>query len=151
MTINNRKQKIIQKTKRANFRQKIEKMIDTSTSLWRLIKWAKNKNHLSREVLKMFILKHNNQIIESFDEKIDMFKNVFFSTFSFVDLNDISRFFYLNSIECLSCIIEKKVLTIIKWFALDKISSLDEFTNKLLKAFAFIIIKLFISLFEICI
>jgi hypothetical protein len=99
----------------------------------------------------MLILKHNNQIVESFDEKIDMFKNVFFSAFSSVDLNDISRSFYLNSIECSSCIIENKVLTIIKRFVLDKISSLDEFTNRLLKACAFIMIKLLISLFETCI
>jgi hypothetical protein len=99
----------------------------------------------------MFILKHNDQIIESFDEKIDMFKNVFFSALSFVDLNDISRSFYLNSIEYSSCIIENKVLMIIKQFALDKISNLDEFTNKLLKACASIIIKLLISLFETCI
>ena len=45
MRINDRKQKIIQKTKRVNFRQKMKKMIDIFTSLWRLIKWIKNKNH----------------------------------------------------------------------------------------------------------
>jgi hypothetical protein len=45
MKINDRKQKIIQKTKRANFRQKIEKMIETLTNLWRFVKWAKNKSH----------------------------------------------------------------------------------------------------------
>jgi hypothetical protein len=151
MRVNDLKQKIIQKTKRANFRQKIEKMIDTSTSLWRLTKWMKNKSHLSREVLKMLILKHNDQIIESFDEKIDMFKNVFFSALFFVDLNDISKSFYLNSIECSSCIIENEILTIIKWFAFNKISSLDEFTNKLLKACVSIMIKLLISFFETCI
>jgi hypothetical protein len=45
MKINDRKQKIIQKTKRVNFRQKIEKIVETFTSLWRLVKWAKNKSH----------------------------------------------------------------------------------------------------------
>jgi hypothetical protein len=99
----------------------------------------------------MLILKHNDQIVESFDEKIDMFKNVFFSALLSVDSNNISRSFYLNSIECSSCIIENEVLTIIKRFALDKISNFDEFTNRLLKACAFIMIKLLISLFETCI
>jgi hypothetical protein len=80
-----------------------------------------------------------------------MFKNVFFFALFFVDLNDILRFFYLNSIECSSCIIENEVLTIIKQFVLDKISSFDEFTNKLFKACAFIMIKLLISLFKTCI
>jgi hypothetical protein len=99
----------------------------------------------------MLILKHNNQIVESFDEKIDIFKNVFFSALLSVDLNDISRFFYLNSIECSSRIIENKVLTIIKRFTFNKILSLDEFTNRLLKACVSIMIKLLILLFETCI
>jgi hypothetical protein len=47
MKFNDRKQKIIQKTKRVNFRQKIEKIVETLTNLWRLVKWTKNKNHQS--------------------------------------------------------------------------------------------------------
>jgi hypothetical protein len=69
MKINDRKQKIIQKTKRVNFREKIEKIVETFTSLWRLVKWAKNKSHQSREVLKMFTLKFNDLTTETFDEK----------------------------------------------------------------------------------
>ncbi len=38
MKINDRKQKIIQKTKRANFRQKIEKIVETFTNLCRFVK-----------------------------------------------------------------------------------------------------------------
>jgi hypothetical protein len=94
MKNNNRKQKIIQKTKRANFRQKIEKIVEKFTSLWRFIKLAKNKNHQSREIFKMLILLFTDLTIETFNEKAKMFKNVFFSTSSSIELDDISRFFY---------------------------------------------------------
>jgi wyosine [tRNA(Phe)-imidazoG37] synthetase (radical SAM superfamily) len=100
MKINDRKQKIIQKIKRVNFRQKIEKIVETFTSLWRLVKWTKNKNHQMREVFKMLILKFNDLTTETFDEKAQMFKSVFFSTSSSIELDDISRSFYFRFIEC---------------------------------------------------
>jgi hypothetical protein len=151
MKTNDWKQKIIQKIKKINFRQKIEKTIDIFTNLWRLAKWAKDKNHLLRKILKMLILKFNDRTIDTFEKKINMFKNVFFSTSSSIDLIDISRFFYLNSIECLSSITKTKILTIIKRFVFDKISSSDDFINKLFKICVFIMIKLLTFLFETCI
>jgi hypothetical protein len=100
MKINDRKQKIIQKTKRANFHKKIETIVETFTNLWWLVKWAKNKNHQSRKMFKMLILRFNNLTIETFDEKTKMFKSVFFSTSSSIELDDISRSFYFRFIEC---------------------------------------------------
>jgi hypothetical protein len=151
MKINDRKQKIIQKTKRANFRQKIEKMIETFTSLWRLVKWAKNKNHQSRKVFKMFIFRFNDLTTETFDEKTKMFKNVFFSTSSSIELDDISKSFYFRFIECFFSITKRKMLKIIKRIAFNKISSFDEIINKLLKICALIMMQLFTSLFIVCI
>lgn len=53
MGVNDRKQKIIQKVKKLNFRQKKENIIDISTNLWRFARWAKNKSHkLSERYLK---------------------------------------------------------------------------------------------------
>jgi hypothetical protein len=75
----------------------------------------------------------------------------FFSASSSIDLIDISRFFYFNSIECFSSITKTKILTIIKRFAFDKISSFNDFINKLLKTCALIMIKLLTILFETCI
>jgi hypothetical protein len=60
MQSNNRKQKIIQKVKRLNFRQKIKKVIDIFTSLRRLVRWTKNKSHSLRKVSKMSTLKFND-------------------------------------------------------------------------------------------
>jgi hypothetical protein len=151
MKINDRKQKIIQKTKRVNFRQKIEKIIKTLTSLWRLIKWTKNKNHQSRKIFKMLIFKFNNLTIEKFDEKTEMFKNVFFSTFLSIELDDISKSFYFRFIEYSFNITKRKMLKIIKRIVLDKISNFDEIINKLFKICFFIMMQLLISLFVVCI
>jgi hypothetical protein len=80
-----------------------------------------------------------------------MFKSVFFSTSFFVNLNDISKFFYSIIVECFSIITKEKTMTIIKRFSLDKISSFDDIINKLLKFCAKTMIKLLISLFDVCI
>ncbi len=151
MKNNNRKQKIIQKTKRANFRQKIEKIVEKFTSLWRFIKLAKNKNHQSREIFKMLILLFTDLTIETFNEKAKMFKNVFFSTSSSIAFDDISKSFYFHFIECFFNITKRKMLKIIKRIVLDKISNLDEIINKLFKICVFIMMQLFISLFIVCI
>jgi hypothetical protein len=99
----------------------------------------------------MLILKFNDRTIDTFEKKLDMFESVFFFASSSIDLIDISRFFYFNSIEFLSSITKTKVLRIIKRFVFDKISSSDDFINKLLKACALIMIKLLTLLFETCI
>jgi hypothetical protein len=151
MKINDRKQKIIQKTKRVNFRQKIEKIFETITSLWRFVKWAKNKRHQWKENFKMIILKFNVQTIKTFDEKTKIFKSVFFSTSSSIELDDISKSFYFRSIDCSFSITKRKMLKIIKQIVLDKISNLNEIINKLLKICALIMMQLLISLFVVCI
>jgi hypothetical protein len=102
-------------------------------------------------VFKMFILKFNDLTIETFDEKAKIFKNVFFSTSSSIELDDISRSFYFRFIECSFNITKRKMLKIIKRIVFDKISSFDEMINKLFKICVFIMMQLFISLFIVCI
>jgi hypothetical protein len=102
-------------------------------------------------MFKMFILKFNDLTIETFDEKAKMFKNVFFSTSSLIELDDISRSFYCRFIECSFSITKRKMLRIIKRIVFDKISSFNEIINKLFKICVFIMMQLLISLFIVCI
>ncbi len=88
----------------------------------------------------MLILKFNDQTTETFDEKIKMFKNVFFSTSSSIELDDISKSFYLRSIECSLSITKHEVKKIIRRIVLDMTSDSDDIINKLLKACASIMI-----------
>jgi hypothetical protein len=78
----------------------------------------------------MLILRFNDLTIETFDEKAKMFKNVFFSTSSSIELDDISRSFYFRFIECSFSITKRKMLKIIKRIVFDKISiSTKSLTN----------------------
>jgi hypothetical protein len=88
------------------------------------------KSHQPREVLKMLALKFNDLTTETFDEKAEMFKSVFFSTSSSIEFDDISRSFYSRSIECSFSITKREMLKIIKRIAFNKISNLDEIINR---------------------
>jgi hypothetical protein len=99
----------------------------------------------------MSTLKFENQIADIFDEKIDMFKNIFFSAAFLTNLDDIENSFYSSAIECSTSITESEVIMIISRIALDKTSSLDDIINRLIKICLSILIKLLISLFQICI
>jgi hypothetical protein len=89
-------------------------------------------------MLKMFTFRFNDLTIETFDEKAKMFKNVFFSTSSSIELDDISKFFYFRFIKCFFSIRKRKLLQIIKRIVFDKISNFDEIINKLFKICVFI-------------
>jgi hypothetical protein len=102
-------------------------------------------------MFKMLIFKFNDLTIETFDEKAKMFKNVFFSTSSWIELNDISRSFYSRFIKCFFSITKRKMLKFIKQIVFHKILSFDEIINKSLKICAFIMTQLLISLFIVCI
>jgi hypothetical protein len=99
----------------------------------------------------MSALKFENQITDIFDEKINMFKNIFFSTALSTNLDDIENSFYSSTVECLTSITESEVIMIINRIALDKTSSLDDIINRLIKTCSSVLIKLLISLFQICI
>jgi fumarate reductase subunit C len=99
----------------------------------------------------MFILKFNDLTTETFDEKTKMFKSVFFSTSSSIELDDILRSFYFRFIECSFSITKREMLKIIKRIAFDKISSFDEIINKLFKICVFIMMQLLTLLFIVCI
>jgi uncharacterized membrane-anchored protein len=99
----------------------------------------------------MSALKFENQITDIFDEKINMFKNIFFFTTFSTDLDDIENSFHSSTVECSTSITESEVIMIINRIALDKTSSLDDIINRLIKTCSSVLIKLLISLFQICI
>jgi hypothetical protein len=151
MKSNDRKQKIIQKVKRLNFRHEIEKVIDSSTSLWRLVRWIKNKSHALREVLKMSVLKFNDQTADTFDEKVEMFKNFFFLVLSSTDLRNIEDSFHSQAVECSVIITTSEMSKVISRTSFDKTSSSNEIINRLIKICSDTLTRLLIFLFQICV
>ena len=99
----------------------------------------------------MLILKFNDQTINIFDEKVDLFKNIFFSSSSSTDFTNIEKSFYSTAIECFVTIIESEIVKIIERIFFDKISSSNDIFNRLLKTCASTLTKLLISLFQACV
>ena len=147
MKSNDKKQKIIQKAKRTNFRQEISKATETPQGLWRLAKWAKDKSHLSREVSKMPMLKFNDQVADTFDQKAEMLKGVFFPAPPPADLSDIEGSFYPTSPHCPIIITKSEVSTALSRLNSDKAPGPDGISNRILKACSEKLVELLTPLF----
>ena len=150
MRVTDKKKKIIDKIKRHEFRKNIEKVTGDSQGLWRLAKWAREKSQSPREIPKMPPLKYGDQVAHTFEEKIDMLKEAFFSSSSSANLIDLQRFIYSASLKCLVTITEKEVLAALIRSRLDKASNSNEITNRLLAACKGTLTKLLTPLFQAC-
>jgi hypothetical protein len=102
---NERKKKIIAQEKKIEFRQIFKSFIDSSTEFWRLIVWAKNRNHKSKEIFKISTLTKKNAIeidlitIENFAFKTKMLHRHCFSKTTKMNLFDLQTFVYRSIIE----------------------------------------------------
>ena len=99
----------------------------------------------------MSSLRINNHTVNIFDEKIEVLKNVFFSFFSFANLRNIVNFSYSISQECLMIITKVEIKQTISRFRVDKTSSSDEISNRILKTCFETLIVLLILLFQTCV
>ena len=148
MKSNDKKQKIIQKAKRTNFRQEISKATKTPQDLWRLAKWAKDT---AREVPKMPTLKFNNQTADMFDEKAEMLKSIFLTAPSPADLSDMEGSLYPASPHCPMIITRSEVSKALHRLKPDKPPGPDGISNRVLKACAEKLVELLTPLFQACV
>ena len=96
-------------------------------------------------------LRTKNHTINTFDEKIEVLKNAFFFSSSFADLRDIANFSYSVSKECLMIITEIEVKQTISRFRVDKTSSSDGISNRILKTCFETLIVMLTLLFQACV
>jgi single-stranded DNA-specific DHH superfamily exonuclease len=100
----NEKKKIIAREKKIEFRQIFRFFIDSSSKLWRLIVWAKNRSHKSREISKISALTKRNAVevvletIEDFAFKTKMLHKHFFSNTTETNLSDLQIFIYCSAV-----------------------------------------------------
>jgi hypothetical protein len=80
-----------------------------------------------------------------------MLRKIFFFAFFSIDLFDIENSFYSTTITCLITITEKKMKKILKRLALDKISSSDEISFRILKICFKTLTTILILFFQSCI
>jgi hypothetical protein len=109
----NEKKRIIAKKKKIEFRQVFRIICDSSSSLWRLTRWARTRSHKSKDTSKISNFSRRNaesnafEVITNFEFKIRFLSNLFFSNTIEIDLIDMSNFNYLNVILKSSLFITK--------------------------------------------
>jgi hypothetical protein len=90
-------------------------------------------------------------VTTTFAEKAKMLREIFFLASSSTDLFDIENSFYSTTITCLITITEKKMKKTLRRPALDKTSSPDEISFRILRACFKTLTTILISLFQSCI
>ena len=89
-------------------------------------------------------------MITTFEEKIEMLREKFFSSFSQVDVNDISDSFISLTVSSNSRISKNKMKRVIRWVKVNKASDVFEISNRALQADLTKLISVLTSLFNAC-
>ncbi len=154
----NEKKKIIARKKKIEFRQTFRFFINSSSRLWRLVVWAKNKSHKSRKISKISALTERNAVeiiletIEDFAFKTKMLHKHFFSNTTETNLSDLQTFIYRSAVaETKSRIQKNEIRQAIKRCKSDSVSELDDISNKILKILCTELMLSLMSLFRVCV
>ena len=148
---NDKKQKIIQKAKKLDFRKVVARATNDPRLLWQMAKWGKNKSQEPKELPKMPKLRKNGVVAETFQEKVHMFKEEFFPPPPEADLSDIPTMRYPTAKHCPMRIERDEVMTTLRKQKVNKASGPDGVTNVILKACAEDVADLATPLFQACI
>lgn len=106
------KTKIIQSAMRTEFRNGIAQAAEDPTKLWRLVKWARERNDQGQRQLPQFppiFDVRANHMQHSLDEKVTLLRNQFFPPPEQADRTDIDGYNYPNECELLPDITEREV------------------------------------------
>ena len=99
----------------------------------------------------MPMLKFNDQAADTFDQKAEMLKGVFFPAPPPADLSDIEGSFYPISPHCPIIITKSEVSTALSRLKSDMAPGPDGISNRILKACSEKLVELLIPLFQACV
>jgi hypothetical protein len=148
---NNRKRKEIE------FKQIFRIIYDSSSNLWRLIRWARIRNHKSRNTSKISNLLRRDAesnalvIATNFEFKIRLLFRLFFSNTIEIDFIDMSSFNYFNVVSKSSLLITKnEIRQTIKRCKSNNASESDDILNRIFKILVDKLMSHLMSLFRVC-
>ncbi len=121
---------------------------------WNQYDALQNELELKVSYLKNFLsLKWNDtdHMITTFEEKIEMLQEKFFSSLSQADVNNISDSFIFLTVSSNLRISENEMKRVIKWVKVNKASNISEILNKALQADLTELISVLMSLFNACV
>ncbi len=121
-------------------------------SIWCFAKWVRIESQLFKKFSQFLLLKRDDtdHMITTFEEKIEMLQEKFFSSLSQADVNDISDSFISLTVSSNSRISENKMKWAIRWIKVNKASDVFEISNKALQADLTELISVLTSLFNAC-
>jgi hypothetical protein len=153
----NEKKRIIAK-KKIEFKQVFHIICDSSSNLWRLIRWARIQNHKSRNTSKISNLSRwnaKNNVFEmttNVEFKIRFLSNLFFLNTIEIDFIDILNFNYFNVVLKSSFLIMKnEIRQMIKRCKSNNASKFDDIFNRIFKIFVDKLMSHLMNLFRVCV
>ncbi len=154
----NEKKRIIARKKKIEFKQVFRTICDSSSSLWRLIRWARTRSHKSKNTSKISDLSRrdaeNNvfEVTTNFEFKIRLLSNFFFSNTIEIDLIDMSNFNYLNVVLKSSFLIMKNEISQTnKWCKSNSASKSNDILNRIFKILVNKLMTHLMNLFRVCV
>ncbi len=150
---NDHKNKIIQQTKCAHFRTQMHELSEALKSIWRFAKWARIESQLSKKLSQFSSLKWSDidHMTTTFEEKIEILREKFFSSSSQANVSDIAESFISLTVSFNSRITEDEVKQTIRRVKADKASNASDISNRVLQASLAELISVLMSLFNACV
>ncbi len=122
------------------FRRVFRIICDTSSNLWRFVRWAKFKSHLSKKIFKILnSIRRNreNNVLEyakDFNVKTRLLFEFFFLDTTNANLSYISTYNYSNAIEkTIELIEDNEIRRMIKRCKSNNASKSNDISNRVLK------------------
>jgi len=150
---NDHKNKIIQQMKCVHFRSKMHELSEVLKLIWCFAKWVRIESQLSKKLSQFSSLKWSDidHMTTTFEKKIKILREKFFSSSSQANVNDIAKSFISLTVLFNSHITEDELKQTIKWVKADKASSTSDISNRVLQASLAKLISVLTSLFNACV
>ena len=144
------KEKLIQKAKRDEFKKNVQRLTESSMTIWKLMKWARLESMKLREALQISDLTDVISTVIMQQEKVETLRRKFFLSSSQTDMWDIIEFAYSDQLSFSSEIQKEEVNAVICRLKVKKASESDEISNELLKMLTNTISAHLVTLFNAC-
>ena len=144
----NLKGRLIKKLLRKNHRERVQKATESPQGLWKLAKWAKNKEQ--RQPYTPPLKDSQGKMRTELEDKVEILKNSFFPQIKEADLSDIQDYVYPSPVEW-PPFTQREVRTALSIVATRKAPGQDGIPNLVLNILKDILTLILTSLFNACI
>ena len=145
------KKKVIKKVKRDFFRQKISELTDNPTAIWKMIKWARARSMLPKEIPQLLELKGLDGPATTPEAKIEVLKEKFFPVLPNSDMFDIINFEYPSELALDLRISKEEIEKAMRRLKVYKAPGLNQVFNEMIKCCVDILILHLEHLFNVCV